>query len=430
MKYKSHHEYLKILKQISVPESEWLKLDSLLFSESWYVLNLNDDQIKTKIKQYLRYITYKLEYRISNAAKILNILYYRGRYDRDNYCQHIDDALSSYSSTLVVKSDFSNCGEVCEIDLNVHSSRFSYFCSVLGNIRNSLHREYLAAYLVFQYHYLEDVKAIINKYKVITCYFDGGMFENIVIQYAKHIGIKTVSFQHGQPVYRSIYYDKINQAQILNFNSDYFIACNEFTKTEFMRAGIKSERIKVIGSFKPIHKKIPMNCHTFGLFLDSPSLPFAIQSNSQIITLAESVCKRLNYTYIIKPHPSDDANKYRLLTSNYCKCIQPPLAFFDDQAYDIDFGICHASSIYLDLYANYTCAFAFSNPDYSYQITNNADDLFTNLDQITNHILLWEKKTNADKIKSIEGKIDLLLNPYDIRERLYTFLVQLSGDEK
>lgn len=400
-----HIAYLNDLKKIRIPGYEWLSLDALLFNELWYALIKRPEDLCVFEKKY----EYEVKIRNENSQGLL-LTYYRQRNDRDNYCSTISALTHNYLDEIVIREK----DELKNI-ITINDNRYYEFLSCIDD--DSI-RLYISEYIEFQIDYLEKLRGIIDNYDKLLCYYDGGRYENIIVQYFRSTNRKTYSVQHGQPIYRNVEYDRINQAQILNFNSDVFLAVNNFTRDEFIKAGIDRRRIHVVGSFKNISDYIPRATKKFGVFLNSPSLPFALETNIKMLRYAETLASQHGYQFVVKIHPNDEFDYYE-----ETECLNGALLI--DKALDvtqtvinIEFALCHASSIYMDMYCKRIRPFVMRDSVHEYRITDIESDYFSSYEELENKVKVWLGEEELDKELYIAHMADRVLNYEGAAERL------------
>ena len=141
-------------------------------------------------------------------------------------------------------------------------SKIKALCSYsdsLNEIKKQALRWFLAAQLVWFEQFYIKISSINPMPKVAVCFCDAVFQESLMVQWLKNRGVKTVTNQHGQPLLRDVNSDRLNQSQILNFNSDYFLAKGIFTKEQFIKNGAKDDSIIVVGDLNShkfsYHKK-------------------------------------------------------------------------------------------------------------------------------------------------------------------------------
>lgn len=407
---RKHIAYLNELKKIKIPSYEWLSLDALLFNELWYALIKRPENLCVLEKKF----EYEVKRRCENSQGLL-LTYYRQRIDRDNYCSVISTLTHTYLDEIVIR-------EMDELK-NEGLIKDNRYYEILSCIDDDSIRLYISEYIEFQIDYLEKIKCIIDHYDKLLCYYDGGKYENIIVQYFRSENRKTYSVQHGQPIYRNEEFDRINQAQILNFNSDVFLAVNNFTRDEFIKAGIDGSRIHIVGSFKNISDYIPKSTKKFGVFLNSPSLPFSLETNKKLLCYAETLASKLGYQMILKIHPNDKYDYYdeteylgrALLIDKSLDVTQAEI--------NIEFALCHASSIYMDMYCKKIRPLVMQDDIYEYRITDIESDFFSSYEELENKVRLWLSEEEHDKeiyisrmagrVLNYEGSADRLKKEFD-----------------
>ncbi len=192
-------------------------------------------------------------------------------------------------------------------------------------------RLYLAAQLVMVKGLTERLDEIQlfkgSRYLLIFQEYD--TVSSSIIQNARLHGVKAISPQHGMPMNR---HENADQMFFDGFQCDYKLLWNEFTKKQYMSAGISEDRLFVVGNTKEM-KKVEDNCglqkpasvssdggtenagnedeaERFGVLLDYPKNDGAYENNCSLLKAAEELAEAAGMKYLIKPHPTDLPERY------------------------------------------------------------------------------------------------------------------------
>lgn len=423
-----HGRYLDILGKTRITFLKNYNMKQLLYNECMYAIESKPLlSIKAVIKRLLTsYALYDVF--ITNSDLLLFSVVYH-RQDHDDYWEKFKLLFSKYNSVQV---DFL-AHKSSKINLKRFGSRivtFRRLSKELFCINEIKNRLYLASRLLEIIEFKQKLDKLKIQPKVVVCFFDGELYSNFAVQYYKNIGAITVTNQHGQPLFRSWFNDRLNQSQILNFHCDYFIAKGKFTKRQFVNADIEEKHIVVLGGLNE-NSSCDRNFQeikTFGLFLDCPLLPFASESNIKLIETAEEISEKTGYYYLIKLHPYDKKDNYMKYQNLHCKTIYHTERRLTDIFSEIDFGVLHASAIYIDLISSWKKAYKYESDIY-FPITENEQDLFASPDELTNKMKLWKDKSIAEKIEFLSDE-QKYYNDCDGSEvRIKRFIEQLIDFE-
>ncbi len=167
--------------------------------------------------------------------------------------------------------------------------------------------------------FIEKNKDITDKTVALVVFNDSLPSGNFIVQYFKKRKIKTSTLQHGIVVSPR---EEINNVdfsglELQNSNSDYFLAWNEFTRKEALKAGMESEKVKVLGITRCINleNKVINNQETnvFGVVLDGE---FTKENNPVLIKFAKEIAQCLGMKFIVRFHPRMDVHSYDNLLDN------------------------------------------------------------------------------------------------------------------
>lgn len=149
--------------------------------------------------------------------------------------------------------------------------------------------------------------------KLAVFFYDANSKDNYFSQYFQKKGIKTATLQHGiqlAPRKEVINNVDFSGIEFGSFVSDYYLAWNEFTKQEAIKAGINENRIIVLGVAKCIGRQPIVSdtkCPIVGLLLDGI---FEDENNLPMINMLNKFCVRHNLKLKLRYHPNYRGNEY------------------------------------------------------------------------------------------------------------------------
>lgn len=193
-----------------------------------------------------------------------------------------------------------------------------YLCSILyGGEKRILKWKDKLKIISIDFKLLDYQEDIVNyikmdNYNLSVVLYDANIFDNYISQYFKFHGIKTATLQHGVMLApRKGLENNIDFCGI-EFKSsvcDYFLAWNEFTRKEAIKAGLNSEKIFVCGVGKCIGNKSikRVRNHKFGVILDGF---FEEENNYPLICIANQFANMIGYKYIARLHPAFKGSEY------------------------------------------------------------------------------------------------------------------------
>lgn len=381
--------YLDIITKIHSRLFPEMSLKKILWNETMFCQSQNNI-FKIIVKTFFCK-SVKIETNI-NQNKLLCLYTKNYRNDHDAYWQKIKEDCGEHD-------DITLLSEKKYLDLNSFFKKIYWYIVAyieLRKITNNRHRKYLALQMVNRKWTLDKIDKMNLNPKVVMCFFDSSPDENVLMQYFKNNGAITVTNQHGQSVFQSFDYDRVNQSQILNFKCDYYLAKGEMQISQFLHAGFSREHFINIGivggnEFKVCHH----NTNCFGVFLDCPNLPFAEEINYKILKITKKIAEKAGLKYIIKIHPSDNPNKFESCIDKNCIGILDKKYSLSEVMDKIDFGIIHATSTYVDIYAYGLRCFKLDsrvNFDIAFY-----DDVFVTEDELYTKLIQWKNKSENEK---------------------------------
>lgn len=400
-----HKEYLDICDNIKIEGLEEYNIKQLLYNDFIFIQSIN---WKDTVKNLLKTVLYNSEEMLSLCVDsrddtMILVSSKWNRKDHDGYWEKICNAFEQFTRISLVDECFSiktwmrtfSLKSVMQNICDIKSLYINIEC--ISNIR---HRINLLIRLmqVKRVHKLLHEKDLAPR--VAMCFFDSGFFENIVMQYFRKRGVITVTNQHGQPLFRSHNYDRMNQSQILNFKCDYFLAKGEFTRKQFIDAGMEGDKVLVIGSFNKDKKIARSYClrKTFCVFLNCVALPNAREANAKMLQIAKVLSERIDYRYYVKIHPSDSIDYYSNINDERLINVVEKDKTISDIADKIDFGFFNESAIFLDMLDQKVKPYYWDS-GVRFPLVEDSDSIFRNIDELEQKIVKWCNCSDNQKDK-------------------------------
>lgn len=399
-------EYLEHLKNIKIKEFHGIRLDKVLFDECIYAQRTSTGN---SVKKAL-FSIFEMNSTCYFKRKKSDLLLLTRDFHRNDHNLYWSE----------IKSLFDNYNEIC-IDylegkqrlkyinlLNIFKNVRTYtrFYLLLKCIENKVHRCYLSSVLTDVYIFKEKYLDKITPPKVVMTFFDVDPLESFSMQYFANKGSVTITNQHGYPIYRPNSNDLLNQSQIINLSSNYYLSKGEFTQKQFMAAGFDEGRIKIVGSLQDKKMYINNGKNRFAVFLDTPALEFGFDANKKMIQLASEVSNAMHYSFIVKMHPVDKNRElYERLLDGSLGRVAPQGTRNDEIYREIDFAIIHASSIYIDIIMEGLKMYKLEI-GYDFPLVESQDDIICSVGELVNNYKAWLKKSlnqRAEYITSLQN---------------------------
>lgn len=399
-KDRKQKEYLDCIETIDSKLFLGLCLRQILFNETYYCQEINGKQLIIKFLKMIFFssISLKCELKQSDLLCVCTMNY---RSDHDNYWSEIRKDAGSHDSILMDEK-IENIWESFEI-FSVFKKLRWYFVAKkeLRGISSKKDRTYLSMQMVNRKCTLEKIKKLHLNPKAVMCFFDSSPDENVLMQYFKQQGAVTITNQHGQSLLRSFDYDRMNQSQLLNFKCDFYFAKGEMQKIQLIKAGVDSDKIKLIGCINTNHHEIVIHkLGCFGVYLDCPTFPFAEESNQCLVYMAQRIASRTGMKYFLKLHPSEKEDKYNTIADENCLAVYGKNVTLQETFEKADFCITHASATYVDVYQYGLRCFRL-NTDILYPISTKEDE-FQNEKEFVSKLKLWEQLDEGEQEMYIE----------------------------
>lgn len=421
----AHAQILADINHIQVEQFSEFEIDKLLFNQIYYALTRSDLFLFETITASLFFDREVIAYENNGS----DLLFYSEVFNRKDHDGYWDKIRSTYDKKDIIQIDNLGKGKSLKCFKPLKFFRkINLFCSFnkkLSFIKGGLVRGYLSAQLVWFYEFYRKIKMLELNPKVAVCFCDTDFHESLLVQWFKNQNIVTITNQHGQPLLRDINIDRLNQSQILNFNSDYILVKGEFTKRQYLKAGIDEKRIIVVGDlvsphFKYIDRK---SLGRFAVFLDSPSYLFSNDTNRSLLLFAEEISNKMNLTYVVKLHPSDDEKRY----ANYnCKFVDKNTTLSD--LFDmIDFGIFSASAIYIDMISHSVKPYQHCKVEFP--IVENGNDIANDYNDFEIKYNNWLNMDSQEKKVYLETSYNTYFADMDASKEIYNF-INMKCEEK
>lgn len=276
---------------------------------------------------------YEIEY-INNGKDILINNYLKKREDYNEIMVNLKKILENKYNLLNLNLKYRPVKSIIKLFFLIKKM----ICERIGNIR-------IASLILMLEDLLKELKKTEFKEKILITFFDSNFEENLLTQYFKEKGKKTITLQHGQ--YRCLEEGKedSNIEAYKNFLSDYIFVWGEKTKNELLKVGIEEKKIKVVGALKDFKSKkyAKKNKRVFTVILDGEN---NFNSNINLIKRANEISNELKMKYQIRYHPM---NKKR----RYYKYIKKEYYLQDGkEILSSNFYILHMTSVFIELLAN------------------------------------------------------------------------------
>jgi hypothetical protein len=209
------------------------------------------------------------------------------------------------------------------------------------------------------------------------------------VQYFKKRNIKTATLQHGIVLSPRVGMNNVDFAglELQNSNSDYFLAWNEFTRKEALKAGMDAEKIKVLGISRCIdlEDRIINNqdANVFGVVLDGE---FTKDNNSVLIEFAKEIARRLEMKFIVRFHPRMNVHLYDELLVNDNSLLEISDKNEDIYQYmeKVKFSLIANSTVYIEMIFMHHVVYKYNSLMDKYETVKWG--AFSNIEELLNKV--------------------------------------------
>ena len=403
-----HKEYLNALEKRECRLFPGYNLKQILFNETLICQKLGEKYIHQAYRKSLLMNPCVIEKDIRHR-RILTFYTKNYRIDHDGYWD-------------MICADVGEHDDIRILSRGNYLKRFAPFLLLrklgwyriayedLDCIENSLHRMYLAVCLVSRKWTLDEIEKLELNPKACMCYFDSSRDENVVMQYFKKQGAVTITNQHGQSVFESFEYDRLNQSQLLNFKCDYFLAKGEKQREQLIAAGVDGEKVRLIGIVGDTgselhHTRSDNNNVVIGVYLDCPTFSFAEKTNFEMISIVQKASEEGGYKYFLKPHPADVKERYLEILDGNCIGIFGKEDKLRDTFDKASIAVISASATYVD-----ACFYGIRCLKYDSEISYPiafAEDCFSDTKELKDKTDSWIRTDQENKRKYLENIIKI-----------------------
>lgn len=419
---------LKLLKNVNLVFLPNYRIDKLLFNVSGEALRTNRIKSYVKLIRLLLFDCVFIEYTQRKEELPLLITYNYHRSDHTTSWIQFKEIIKDYNE-LKINVKKAKLSRIRTVKSFFRATKYyQEFSRQLNVINERVTIRFLSAYLV-ELKMLEDKIGLFDiGSKAAFIFFDGNHIENLTVQYLRNKGIIVTTMQHGQPVFHGLNCDRLNQTMLLNFSSDYVIVPGEFSKKQFMLAGIPEDKIHVCGSLRSIQPMQKVVHRKFVVLLDCPTYEAAIKSNNNLIEAADKVSSKYKYSYIVKCHPQDDPVKYEGVVGKRGEVMKKS-AGINDALNGVDFALLHVSGAYLDALAAGVKSFCLMD-DSAFPLVEEAKDMFFDICDLEKKIDWWIGCNFQRKREYFNRIVEYYLSPHDAANRNREFIEGLLLNEQ
>lgn len=308
------------------------------------------DDIKYKIALIIRSLITKFKFKYKKNNNPIFLMYAFKDANRKDF-DYITDKFCELSGSdkFYVRIEYSKFIRIIKI-----SCIKNYYKKLKKIEYISFLDKILICSLIARYDELREIFEVkVNEFDVIVTFCDAHPIDNLLAQIANNREKVTATLQHGQYKVISKGNEIADVELYLNFISNYLFAWGQKTVDEFSKIGIDPKRILKVGALKEFsyNKFIERELRDkengiFGVILDADQY---MESNIELIKLANKIAKEYKIKYVVRLHPRNNLKKYkRYLLDNFVNEIIEGVSNIEYVS-KVDFSIIHLAGVYIEL---------------------------------------------------------------------------------
>ena len=189
-----------------------------------------------------------------------------------------------------------------------------------------------------------------STYRLIVTFYDSFLPESYAIEYYRLMSVKSATLQHGQfTSWRADHFFDCG-IEFKTFKSDFFLAWNQYTVDEAIKAGIPQEKLYLAGIWSYIGSKRltcrKNNIGVFGVVLSHPSWE---NENTVMIQAANRISLKYGFKYYLKLHPNYAEDFYKnQVNDQYIGNVKKGIPMIE-YTNIVDFSLVGSSSVFTEL---------------------------------------------------------------------------------
>lgn len=338
-------EYVHILSKIKLTKLKNLNSGELLCSTYF---NINGDEITnlSAIKVSLAaFFLRKSKFEQHGEGKILYIF--------SNSYEHRKDYLSDLYTVANLNKNFTVCTSSKKFNFSLRNLKFlglyiKWVHDLKVDILTYAERCYLAALLLVGYMMDVDVQKWCKKHPVslVTSLCDIHLTDYLLINHFNLQQIPTATLQHAS-------FSSLGGGYAYKYShSKYFLATNQYSKDEALKAGYPKEgQIMICGPMKYIKNSsslpITFNHKVIGIALGG-STEMGKKENKLLIELGNEILQKMNCNIFYRLHPGNKAIRNDINHDQRTQICSSELSM-RDYANHCDLIITGSSNVFVDL---------------------------------------------------------------------------------
>ena len=251
-------------------------------------------------------------------------------------------------------------------------------------------------------------------YKLLVNFYDAETIGNFVSQTFKLNDVKTATLSHGIVLAERdnsiIDYAGI---ELKGFVSDFFLAWNNLTKYEAAKQGVDIDKIKVLGIPKFLgwqDFKLKSQPNVLGVVLDNWSGDIF---NKILIDFANKFCKRNDFKYTIRFHPSFNGKEYNNFIDQNYFIGNNKSSTIANYSENVEFTIIANSTVFIELVYIKHKVYRYSIKDHLDKFRDLGHNTFENFKEF--------EKLYKNKIDESDKLFDKLCTVKDVDKSYYNF---------
>lgn len=338
--------YLKIIQSISKYPFYNLDFKKIIDKNVWAIAALGR---KDRLKRAFRNI-FILHREIKYCSGHNDILFVRQDYLRADHKRNYDKVIGLFSAEEINTMDLIVYEKMPSLKyiVNQIGKTLSTMIKIQKHTSSSLELETLLI-LAAEILQIDNFHHKFTHFKIteksVVVFHDASSLLNLICQYLKGTGIRTITLQHG--LYIEWNYPGVHNTDYENTSADYFFSWGPTTQALIKKYN-KNCTVLNVGHpfFIGYQPKTHIRQHRFGVILCA--LAFR-EDNRNLIAFAEQISQAISVPYMVKLHPADNQSFYLDIPHDHCEEFLDKTVTVMDYVDLVDFSITNPSSLLYQL---------------------------------------------------------------------------------
>jgi hypothetical protein len=373
-----------------------------------YITLLASYLYENDIYKFLFPVPQKREYMINGNAPIL-ISYVWHKDHRPDHYEIMNTTLQDIPSDLYMqmelKSYYDDSVYLKQETFEYNSSDLKFkplvdkltgILSVKSLCLTNAEIEWFIHFTLYFLHFVDFVFTLLGKYpiKKYVSAFSNNSEENIIVQAAKRLGVKTFGLQHGT-YGKKEEYNQVPFSHVYRYPTvDEMLVWGSYQENILKEIQLDDSKIMVVGNAKynltqdersllKDRKQSFVQHQTFLILFMGPGNGEKIV-NQDLLTFSDQLCRQYGWNYILKLHPGTRLSMSEFqYDSTYCKEFIDHHVRVNSLFQEVDFILTSSSAAIYEAVYEYVPTFVYDYHPAVASICGGLSTVFSNYEQLT-----------------------------------------------